>query len=134
MLIQGLGAAGWEWTVRAGSRTTATLEVTTDDGDQVSISLEASRLIEADRSDVAQTSLSVSVEGTVEKDELVDLKKLVLALAAATRDAGRGRAEHVARHAARAERLDSIESFRFAYARSSDLEFGTLNPAAPAAP
>jgi len=109
-------------------QTSTALEVVTEDGDRVSISLEASRLIEASVASArapgaeimaGQTSMSssldvsVSVEGTLDKEELLDLKKLLLTAAGAMRDVERGDPAHAAKRMARTASLDSLESFSY---------------------
>jgi hypothetical protein len=146
MLVQGMQGAGWQgvtamgglgWAPRATAaaeaargeaQTSTSLEVVTDDGDRVSISLEASRLIEASVASArgpgaevmagqasmsSSLDVSVSVEGTLDQEELLDLKKLLLTAAGAMRDAERGDAAHAAKRMARTASLDSLESFSY---------------------
>jgi len=155
MFVQGMQGGGWQdvaamgglgWaprataaamTARAEVQTSTTVEVVTEDGDRVSISLEASRLIEASVAGgsapgaemmAGQTSMSssldvsVSVEGTLDKEELLDLKKLLLTAAGAMRDAERGDPAHAVKRMARTATLDSLESFSYESVSSQVVE------------
>jgi hypothetical protein len=104
------GSGGYEPTPSSTERYAASaseLTLTTPEGDKVVLSLSRGSL-RASRSEV-----KIPVDGDLNADELEDIKKLGRIVSRAASDVLRGNPERAAHRVAKADKLDSIQSFAF---------------------
>jgi hypothetical protein len=126
--------------VESESRQEGALKITTADGDTVSISFAALQQFKSDsygataggssaRSAKSTTKsavkLDVKVNGSLDKNEIADISKLVDQLTAAVNDAHNGDSAKAAQDLSSIGSLDSVRSFRFAYQESTQLKSNT---------
>lgn len=107
------------------------LTVTTAEGDKVTLSAQALQAFSLQAGDGAasasttrQLSVSVNVEGNLNKEELSDIRKLAIALGKSVRQAERGNIGQALRTVANAADEDTIAAFQFQYERRSELQYG----------
>lgn len=128
--------------VSAELQQAGSLQIVTDDGDKVTISFAALQQMQAESVEatgegaaasyqnlLARSSMtsSLKVEGSLDREELSDIRKLMRTIAKATRDVQRGDIGKAAARMARTSSLDSLQSFQYAYQQNARLEVTTLN-------
>jgi hypothetical protein len=107
------------------------LTLTTAEGDRVTLSAEALQAINASSdstsasySGTSQSKISVTVEGSLSKEELDDIRNLAQALAKSVDQAQHGQVRQAARTIARAAaKEDTIAQLQFHYRSSQQLNF-----------
>jgi hypothetical protein len=113
------------------TETNALLTVTTEDGDRVTLSYSAKSLQAALQYDsgsgeageavlaAKETGLSMSVEGSLDQEEVSDLARLFRKFARALRDLFRGNPERAMERMSRTRGLDSLASFDYSMSHQS---------------
>lgn len=106
------------------------LTVTTAEGDTVTLSAQALSAFALESSEGRRSastnqelSLSVSIEGDLNQEELADIRKLALALGKSVRQAERGNMAKALRTVARASDEDTIAAFQFRFERRTELSY-----------
>ncbi|MBL8178030.1 MAG: hypothetical protein JNK48_25355 [Bryobacterales bacterium] len=106
------------------------LTVTTAEGDKVTLSAQALQAFSLEASPGRRSassrqelSLSVNVEGELNREELKDIRDLAVALGKSVRQAERGDIGKALRTVSEAAD-DTIAAFQFRYERRTELEYG----------
>lgn len=122
--------AGAAWAVQL-AQADASLTVTTGDGDRVTLSLSAQSLLAAPQFRAASgesgeslaaaqtTGVALSVEGSLDKEEVLDLARLFRTFARALRDVFRGDPARAVERMSRPQALDSLAGFSYSMAHQT---------------
>lgn len=118
------------------SQTSGSLTVKTDDGDLVTLSYSAiamlaasqagsrdgnSRLTAGLTTSAQSASVSLSVEGDLDKQEWADLSKLFKSFFSALKDLVRQKPDQALEHMARTSNLESVSEFSYAFERQDSV-------------
>lgn len=121
----------------AGISRTGALQVTTDDGDTVSISFAALEQLHAEsfrgkaggarvayggRSQSSQVSIDIGVEGSLDTKEVADITNLIQQLSQAIRNPA---ATPEAAQLGDGGNLDSLDAFQFAYQQQVHVDYSS---------
>ncbi len=115
-------AVNRQQSVSAERREALQLTLRTAEGDRVTLSSEAREAFDATGA-ASQTRISLTVEGSLSKEELDDIRRVAQALAKSVSEARQGHFGQAARVMARAAGEDTIARLDFHYQVSRQLSY-----------